>query len=163
MQTHEPAIHISTHTRMLQLLCTLLDLILGASVRDDHQHLRDVPPHAVVWGEHLLIDVLQSNAWTKKKTGEEDHRTSNVHYSQNFKFAAFFPQSFTCLGVASSVADALQSWDHDAFVVVGVQFELGPGVIAVLHKWNLFTENKNKRMVTTVNTDIRKYVHDFFF
>lgn len=73
MQTHEPAIHISTHTRMLQLLCTLLDLILGASVRDDHQHLRDVPPHAVVCGEHLLIDVLQSNAWTKKKTGEEDH------------------------------------------------------------------------------------------
>lgn len=40
--------HKHAVARMLQLLCTLLDLILGASVCDDHQHLRDVPPHAAV-------------------------------------------------------------------------------------------------------------------
>lgn len=37
-----------THTRMLEFLCALLDLILGTSICDHHQHLRDVPPHAAV-------------------------------------------------------------------------------------------------------------------
>lgn len=59
-----------THTRMLEFLCALLDLILGTSICDHHQHLRDVPPHAAVWGEHLLIDVLQSDTWMEE---EEDH------------------------------------------------------------------------------------------
>lgn len=52
----------STHTRMLQFFSTLLDLILGASICDHHQHLGDVPPHTTVGGEYLLIDMLQSNA-----------------------------------------------------------------------------------------------------
>lgn len=40
----------------------------------------------------------------------------------------------TCLCVASSVADGLQRRQHDAFVVVRVELELGLGVVAVLHQ-----------------------------
>lgn len=40
----------------------------------------------------------------------------------------------TCLRVASSVADGLQRRQHDAFVVVRVELELGLGVVAVLHQ-----------------------------
>lgn len=55
----------STHTSMLQFLCTLLDIILGTSICDNYQHLRDVLPHATVRGEYLLVDMLQSNTWIK--------------------------------------------------------------------------------------------------
>lgn len=53
-------------TRMLQFFCTLLHLILGTSISERHHHLRDIPPHATVWGEHFLVDMLQSNAWMKR-------------------------------------------------------------------------------------------------
>lgn len=53
----------ATPTRVLQFLRALLHVVLGASVGENHQHLRHVPPHAIVRGEDLLVDVLQSNAW----------------------------------------------------------------------------------------------------
>lgn len=53
----------ATPTRVLQFLRTLLHIVLGASIGEDHQHLRHVPPHAAVRGEDFLVDVLQSNAW----------------------------------------------------------------------------------------------------
>lgn len=49
-------------TRVLKFLCTLLHVVLGASIGEDHQHLRHVPPHATVRGEDFLVDMLQSNA-----------------------------------------------------------------------------------------------------
>lgn len=55
------------NTRMLQFFCALLDVILGASVSDHHQHLGNVPPHAAVWGEDFLIDMFQSDSWIKKR------------------------------------------------------------------------------------------------
>lgn len=55
---------------------------------------------------------------------------------------ALFFQWCTCLGVASSVAHSLQSWYHDALIMVGVQLELSLGVITELHKWNLFKEKQ---------------------
>lgn len=60
----------ATPTRVLQFLCTLLHVVLGTSIGEDHQHLGYVPPHATVRGEDLLVDVLQSNAWR-----ERGHRT----------------------------------------------------------------------------------------
>lgn len=38
----------STLTGLLQLFCVLLDVILGASISDHHQHLGDVPPHPCI-------------------------------------------------------------------------------------------------------------------
>lgn len=50
-------------TRVLQFLRTILHDVLGASIREYHQHLWHVPPHAAIRGEDFLVDVLQSDAW----------------------------------------------------------------------------------------------------
>lgn len=78
----------ATPTRVLQLLCTLLHVVLGTSIGDDHQHLRHVPPHAAVRGEDFLIDVLQSNAWRGR-----GHRT--VSSRNRFLFCFLFFQKTT--------------------------------------------------------------------
>lgn len=49
------------------------------------------------------------------------------------------PRRRTCLGVASSVAHGIEGRDHEALVVVGVELELGLGVVAVLHQRHLGT------------------------
>lgn len=85
IKTHMTMINNSTQTRMLQFFCALLHVILGASIRDHHQHLRDVPPHATVGGENLLIDVLQRNAWTKEEDEKEGERAENIR-SEEFVF-----------------------------------------------------------------------------
>lgn len=56
----------STLTGLLQLFCVLLDVILGASISDHHQHLGDVPPHPCIRGEYSLVDVLQSDSCAKR-------------------------------------------------------------------------------------------------
>lgn len=50
----------------------------------------------------------------------------------------------TYLRVSSSVANLLQSWQHHALVMVGVQLELCLGIITVLNKSNLFKTKKKK-------------------
>lgn len=65
---------------MLQFFCALLHIILGASISDHHQHLRDIPPHATVRGEDFLIDVLQRDAWMK----ERGQRISNLNCLSSF-------------------------------------------------------------------------------
>lgn len=67
---------------MLQFFCALLHVILGASIRDHHQHLRDVPPHAAVGGENLLKDMLQSNAWMKEEDEKEGESTENIKFGE---------------------------------------------------------------------------------
>lgn len=78
----------ATPTRVLQFLRTLLHVVLGTSIGDDHQHLRHVPPHAAVRGEDFLVDVLQSNAWRGR-----GHRT----VSDRNRF--FFKKSTKMVGV----------------------------------------------------------------
>lgn len=70
---------------MLQFLCTLLHVVLGASICDHHQHLGDVPPHATVWGENLLVDMLQSNAWMEDEDEKEGERSSNLKNSSSLE------------------------------------------------------------------------------
>ena len=78
---HLAMINNATRTGMLQFLCALLHVVLGASISDHHQHLRHVPPHATVWGEDLLIDVLQSNACMKDRR----QRTRNLNTSSSLE------------------------------------------------------------------------------
>ena len=48
-------------TGVLQLGGVLLHLVLRATVRDGDDHLGNVPSHAIVRGEHLLIHMLQGD------------------------------------------------------------------------------------------------------
>lgn len=129
------------NTRMLQFFCALLDIVLGASVSDHHQHLGNIPPHAAVWGEDFLIDMFQSDSWIKKRGTDYQIWTISCLFiwdAPDDDLYFFGLQWFTCLCVSSSVADSLQSWQHNAFVMVRVELELSLGVVAVLHQWNLF-------------------------
>lgn len=98
----------ATLTRVLQFLCTFLHVILGASIGEDYQHLRHVPPHATVRGEDFLVDVLQSNAWRGRGHRTVSDRNQLVFLKKQqgwLGFFFFFSQRCTCLSVASSVAD----------------------------------------------------------
>lgn len=92
----------STLTGLLQLFCVLLDVILGASISDHHQHLGDVPPHPCIRGEHSLVDVLQSDSCAKRM----DRSVVKVLSLCNQKIRRSHP---TYLRVSSSVANLLQS------------------------------------------------------
>lgn len=49
----------------------------------------------------------------------------------------------TCLGVASLVADHLQSRQDHALIMVRVQLELCLGIIAKLHKRHLYPDKRD--------------------
>lgn len=115
---------------MLQFFGALLDVVLGASISDHHQHLGDVPPHAAVRGEHLLIHMLQSHSCQGRT---REGRLSGLDPGLRSTLVNVWV-GLTCLRVASSVADSLQRRQHDAFVVVRVELELGLGVVTVLHQ-----------------------------
>lgn len=66
MQMDTKQMNSATPTGVLQFLRTLLHVVLGTSISEYHQHLWHVPPHAVVRGEDFLIDVLQSDAWSRR-------------------------------------------------------------------------------------------------
>lgn len=78
-------------TRVLQFLRTLLHFILGASIREYHQHLRHVPPHATIRGEDFLVDVLQSDAWRGRGRTSEQKQLFKKLNKNNFFFLSATP------------------------------------------------------------------------